>query len=179
MELADDMLLRFRDLSGGFFDTPNDGEALLIRPKDLQDNATPSGNALACEALLKLAAFTDKGEYRDAAEKALRLITDMALRYPMGFARWLSAADFALDNGKQIAVVFDAKNKDAQEMLQFIQTEYRPNTIIAASTYPPPKNAPALLMDRPLKENKPTVYVCEHFVCKQPVNSIQELDRLL
>ena len=179
MELADNMLLRFKDSSGGFFDTPNDAEALLIRPKDLQDNATPSGNALACEALLKLAAFTDKGNYRDAAEKALRLITDMALRYPMGLARWLSAADFALDNGKQIAVVLDAMTKDAQEMIQFIQSEYRPNTIIAASTYPPPKSAPALLMDRPLKENKPTVYVCEYFVCKQPVNSIEELKRLI
>ena len=178
-ELVDDMIIRFSDLSGGFFDTPNDGEALLIRPKDLQDNATPSGNALACDALLKLAAFTDQGKYRDTAEKALRLITDSTLSYPMAFARWLSAADFALGTGKQIAVVFDAKNEDAQEMIQFIQAEYRPNVIIAASTYPPPKNAPALLIDRPLKENKPTIYVCEHFVCKQPVNSIQELKRLI
>ncbi len=152
MELADNMIIRFKDSSGGFFDTPNDGEVLLLRPKDLQDNATPSGNALACEALLKLSAFTGKGEYRDAAEKALRLVTDSALRYPMGFARWLSAADFALDNGKQIAVVFEAKNEDAEEMIQFIQTEYRPKTIIAVSTYPPLKNAPALLLDRPLKK---------------------------
>jgi uncharacterized protein len=179
VELANDMLRRFGDPSGGFFDTPNDSESLLIRPKDLQDNATPSGNVLACEALLKLSAFTDKSQYRDAAELALRLITDMALRYPMGYARWLSAADFALDNGKQIAVVFDAKNEDAQEMIQFIQTEYRPNAIVAASAYPPSKSAPAVLMDRPLKENKPTVYVCEHFVCKQPVNSIEELKRLI
>src|SRR5271157_2156600 len=179
VELADNMIIRFSDSNGGFFDIPNDGEVLLIKPKDLQDNTTPSGSALACEALLKLAAFTDKGEYQDAAEKALRMLTDSALRYPMGFARWLSAADFALDNGKQIAVVFDAKNEDAQEMIQFIQTKYRPNTIIAASAYPPPKSAPTLLMDRPLRQNKPTVYVCEHFVCKQPVNSIQELDRLL
>ncbi len=179
VKLADDMLMSFEDSSGGFFDAPNSAETLLVRPKDLQDNATPSGNALACEALLKLSAFADKSQYRDAAEKGLRLVTDLALRYPMGFACWLSAADFALDNGKQIAVVFDAMNKDAQEIIQFIQMEYRPNTIIAASTYPPLKSAPTLLMDRPLKENKPTIYICEHFICKQPVNSIQELDRLL
>ena len=177
-EFADDMLLRFRDSSGGFFDTPDDGESLLIRPKDLQDSATPSGNALACEALLKFAAFTDKSQYRNGAEKALRLITDSALRYPTAFARWLSAADFALDNGQQIAVVFDAKDENAQEMIRFVQSGYKPNAIVAASTYPPSKNAPALLMDRPLKESKPTVYVCEHFVCKQPVNSIQELKEL-
>ena len=107
------------------------------------------------------------------------MLTNSALRYPIGFARWLSGANFALGNGKQIAVVFDAMNEDAQEMIQFIQTEYGPNTIIATSTYPPLKSAPALLMDRPLKGNKPTVYVCEHFVCRQPVNSIEKLKRLI
>jgi uncharacterized protein YyaL (SSP411 family) len=179
IQLADDMIARFSDSNGGFFDTPNDAESLLIRPKDLQDNATPSGNALACEALSKLASLTDKAEYRDAAEKALRLVTDSALRYPLGFGRWLSAADEALGNSKQIAVVYDAKDQNAKELIQFIQAEYQPNSILAASAYPPSKDAPALLRDRPLKENKPTVYVCEHFVCKQPVNSIQELEKLL
>ena len=154
-------------------------QPLLIRPKDLQDNATPSGNALACEALLKLAAFTDKAEYREAAEKALRTITDSAMRYPMGFARWLSAADFAFDKGRQIAVVFNQMDEPAQEMLRFIQGAYRPNTITAACVYPPLKNTPALLTDRPLKENKTTVYVCEHFVCKQPVNSLEKLKQIL
>ncbi|HEY9151332.1 MAG TPA: thioredoxin domain-containing protein [Anaerolineales bacterium] len=178
-ELADEMLLRFTDSSGGFFDTPDDGEALLIKPKDLQDNATPSGNALACEALLKLSAFTNKVDYRDAAEKSFCLITDIALRDPMGFARWLSATDFALDNGKQIAVLSDTKDDNLQELIQFIQSKYNPNAIVAASTYPPPKDAPALLMDRPLRESKTTIYVCEHFICKQPVNSIQELEKLL
>ncbi|MCC6568813.1 MAG: thioredoxin domain-containing protein, partial [Anaerolineales bacterium] len=60
-ELADEMIEQFNDPAGGFFDTSKHGEALLLRPKDTQDNATPSGNALACEALLKLAAFTDEG----------------------------------------------------------------------------------------------------------------------
>jgi hypothetical protein len=178
-ELAVEMMARFSDTGGGFFDTPDDGQTLLIRPKDLQDNATPSGNALACEALLKLAAFTDKAEYREAAEKALRTITDSAMRYPMGFARWLCAADFAFDNGKQVAVVFNQKDESAQELMRLIWNEYRPNMIAAASAYPPPQDAPALLMDRPLKENKATAYVCEHFVCRQPVNSIKELRQLL
>jgi len=128
---------------------------------------------------LKLAAFTDKAVYRDAAEKALRTISEPALRYPMGFARWLCAADFAFDNGRQVAVVFNEKDENTQELIRLIQGEYRPNMIVAACSYPPPQDAPALLMDRPLKENKATVYVCEHFVCKQPVNSVEELRQLL
>jgi uncharacterized protein len=178
-ELAGEMIERFEDPNGGFFDTSREAEELLLRPKDLQDNATPSGNALACEALLRLAAFTDNGNYRDIAEKSLRLIANHALRYPTSFARWLSAADFALGNVKQVAVVYDTSQEDARELLQFIQNAYRPNMVVAAASHPPAENAPSLLMDRPLKNNEPTVYVCEGFVCKMPVNAISDLEGLL
>ncbi|HEX2696159.1 MAG TPA: thioredoxin domain-containing protein [Anaerolineales bacterium] len=174
-ELADEMMARFSDSSGGFFDTPSDGETLLVRPKDIQDNATPSGNALACEALLKMAAFTDKGEYRDSAETALGLVSDAAMSYPLAFARWLSAADYALSSGKQIAILYQTGKEFAQGMLDVIHAEFRPNIVVAASTYPPQNGAPGLLTDRPLKDGQTTAYVCEHFVCKQPVNTVEEL----
>jgi uncharacterized protein len=178
-ELAEEMIELFQDLNGGFFDTSKEGEELLLRPKDLQDNATPSGNALACEALLKLAAFTDKGSYRDLAEKSLRLISRFALRYPTSFGRWLSAADFALGHVKQVAVMYESDLEQAHELLQTIQSEYRPNIVVAASPQPPSEKAPSLVMERPLKGGKPTVYVCEGFVCKMPVTTISELGRLL
>ncbi|PWB78002.1 MAG: thioredoxin domain-containing protein [Anaerolineales bacterium] len=178
-ELTDEMLELFEDPNGGFFDTPKDGEQLLLRPKDVQDNATPSGNALACEALLKLAEFTGEGRYRDPAEKALRLVVGMATRYPTAFGRWLSAADTALGGTKQVAVVYEAGDESAAEMIRFIQSRYRPNVIIAASSHPPSDNVPALLKDRPLKDGRPTVYVCEGFVCKNPVTTLSELEELL
>jgi hypothetical protein len=186
-ELADEMIELFSDPAGGFFDTAKDGEVLLLRPKDVQDNATPSGNALACEALLKLAEFTGKGKYRDLAEKSLGLVVGMAVRYPTAFGRWLSAADMALGNTKQVAVVYartepgrsEAGSEDASGLIRVIQSQYRPNTIIAASPYPPLNDTPALLRDRPLKNGKPTVYVCEGFVCKNPVTTISELKELL
>ena len=167
-ELADEMIQRFRDPAGGFFDTPSDGEALLLRPKDLQDNATPSGNALACEALLKLAAFTDHSEYRDLAEQSLSLIGNMALRYPTAFARWLSAAEIAWNYSKQVAVLGDAQEETFRRMLQVVRSEYRPGVVVATSAYPPSKESPALLMERPMIDGKPTAYVCEGFVCKMP-----------
>jgi uncharacterized protein YyaL (SSP411 family) len=145
----------------------------------VQDNATPSGNALACEALIKLAEFTGEGKYRDLAEKSLRLVVGMATRYPTAFGRWLSAADMALGNTKQVAVMYEAGGEDASELIRVIQSTFRPNTIIAASSYPPPNNAPPLLRDRPLNSGKPTVYVCEGFVCKNPVTSLDELKILL
>jgi uncharacterized protein YyaL (SSP411 family) len=177
--LADEMIELFDDPAGGFFDTSKDAEALLLRPKDVQDNATPSGNALACEALLELAAFTDEGNYRDLAERSLGLVVNMAARYPTAFARWLSAAEFALGNVKQVAIVGEAGGEDASELIRIVQSAYRPNVVIAASAYPPPNDAPALLKDRPLKNGRATVYVCEGFVCKNPVTTISEMKELL
>lgn len=177
--LAEEMIELFQDPEGGFFDTARNAEGLLLRPKDLQDNATPSGNALACDAVLKLAAFTGNGMYRERAEASLKLVSNYVLRYPTSFARWLSAADFALANVKQVAVITISDVDEARELLRFIQSAYRPNTIIAASPYPPPGQAPTLLMDRPLIDDAPTAYVCEGFVCKLPVNTILELQGLL
>ena len=178
-ELAEEMIDLFNDPNGGFYDTSKEGEELLLRPKDLQDNATPSGNALACEALLKLAAFTDNGHFRDLAENSLTLIAHHALRYPTSFGRWLSAADFALTNVKQVAVMYNSELEEAQELLQTVLGAYRPNMVVAASSHPPSENAPALLMDRPLQEGKPTAYVCEGFVCNMPVNVVSDLQTLL
>lgn len=168
--LADEMIELFNDEAGGFFDTSKDGEALLVRPKDVQDNATPSGNALACEALLKLAAFTDEGKYRDLAEKSLRLVVGMAVRYPTAFGRWLSAADFALGKVKQVAVLGEAGDLNFQRLLQAIRVKFRPNVVVAASPYPIKENAPALLKDRALLDGKTTAFVCEGFMCKRPTN---------
>lgn len=134
---------------------------------------------MACEALLKLAEFTGDGKYRDLAEKALRLMVGMATRYPTAFGRWLSAADMALGNTKQVAVICEADSEDPDELLRMIRFQFRPNLIVASSTYPPSKDAPPLLMDRPLKDGRTTVYVCEGFVCKNPVNLISELEELL
>lgn len=178
-ELADEMIDLFEDPNGGFFDTPKDGEALLLRPKDVQDNATPSGNALACEALLKLAEFSGEGRYRDLAEKSLSLVANMAIKYPTAFGRWLSAVDMALGNVKQVAVVYESGGEAASELIAMIRSKYRPNVIVASSTPPPLEDAPALLKDRPVKNGKPTVYVCEGFVCKNPITTTSELEKLL
>ncbi|MEP7133849.1 MAG: thioredoxin domain-containing protein [Chloroflexota bacterium] len=178
-ELADEMIDLFEDANGGFFDTAKDGEVLLLRPKDVQDNATPSGNALACEALLKLAAFTDNGKYRDLAEKALGLVVGMSVRYPTAFGRWLSAADFALGKTKQVAVMVEADDENTSALIRVVRSAYRPNLIVAASAFPPPNDAPSLLIERPLKAGKSTAYVCEGFVCRNPVTTISELQDLL
>ncbi len=178
-KLADEMIQRFGDTAGGFFDAPPGDEGLLLRPKDLQDNATPAGNALACMALLRLAALTGRGEYRDQAERALQLVTDPLLRFPTAFGYWLSAADMARNEVQEIAIVYEGGRESARSLLEVVNAAYRPNAVLAGAAYPPSELAPPLLLDRPLREGKPTAYVCEKFVCKQPVNSPDALRQQL
>jgi uncharacterized protein YyaL (SSP411 family) len=127
--LTEEMLERFTDPNGGFFDTPEGHEPLLIRPKDIQDNATPSGSALASEALIKLAALTGEGRYRNHAERALGTVLADAVRYPTSFARWLSVADMALAGDRQLALLYPPSSS-AAPFLHIVNAAYRPNLVL-------------------------------------------------
>ncbi|NUM48603.1 MAG: thioredoxin domain-containing protein, partial [Anaerolineales bacterium] len=174
--LAGDMLAHFSDPHGGFFDTRDDHETLVVRPKDMQDNATPSGNALAVTALLQLSAFTGNGEWRDVAERALGGIQPGLTRYPTAFAQWLYALDFALGPVQEIAIVGPPPARDA--LVQPVWARYNPRQVVAIGDGSP-FGSPALLQDRPLLNDLPTAYVCEHFVCQQPVNAPEKMITLL
>jgi uncharacterized protein YyaL (SSP411 family) len=126
-----------------------------------------------------MAEFTGEGKYRDLAEKSLTLMSEFALRYPLGFSRWLSALENALGTTRQVAVLAEAEDESFKEMIRIIHEGYRPDLILAASTYPPEALAPAVLRERPLLNGKSAAYVCEHFVCKQPVNTPDELKAIL
>ncbi len=179
LQLADDMLEHFIDPNGGFFDTRDDHEALLVRPKDIQDNATPSGNALAATALLELAAYGDRPAWRDIAEEMLSSVYGAMLRYPTAFAQWLCAADFAVGPSYEVAILGDLPRPETKDLLNALWKTFRPRQVTAISSYPPLPGAPALLQDRPLVNGLPTAYVCQGFVCRQPVNSPAEMEAQL
>jgi len=172
--LTEEMMEQFGDPAGGFYDTTSEADLVLRRPQELQDNATPSGNALAAEALLKMAAFTENEAWRQRAEKALGLVAEEAGYYPTAFGRWLAAADFNLNPTEQIALIGDPLLQETKVFLREINKAFRPNTIVAAAKAPLPTRSPRLLADRPMIDGKTTVYVCEGFVCKQPVTTLEE-----
>jgi len=173
--LAEEMLVRFTDPAGGFFDTPDGAEQLLIRPKDLQDNAVPSGNALAAEALLTLATLTGTTEWRTLAERSLGLVTDLAVHYPTSFGCWLCAGDFGLAKEMQVAIVGDPADERTMGLIAEVRGVLRPNLVMAVSPAPPPAGAPDLLANRPMVDGQPTAYVCEGSVCRQPVTRPEDL----
>ena len=168
-ELAEVMLTHFYDAQdGGFFDTSDDHETLIYRPKDVQDNATPSGNAMATGVLLRLSLYTGEGNYWDVAETAVSGLYGPMLQHPSAFAQWLCAASFILGEPQEVAIVGDHAEADADALLATTFTEYRPNLVVAMGG--PNSTAVPLLQERKWLNDKATAYVCRRFVCQQPVN---------
>ncbi len=182
LAIADDLLALFwDDALGGFYDTATDHEALVTRPRDVGDNATPSGNSVAVELLLRLAAFTGNSLYRERAEQVLGSLTTILTRFPQGFGRLLCAADLALARMKELALVGDPARSDTQELRAVALRPYRPYLVVAHMS-PGDTLAPTLtplLHDRGLIEGKATAYVCEGFTCRLPVTEADDLRQQL
>ncbi len=177
-QLADTMLQHYADPDGGFFDTSDDHEALVTRPKDLQDNAVPSGNAMAATTLLKFAAFTGEDRYYRRVGALLESLQPALIQAPLGFAQWLVALDFALGSPKEIAIVGDARSDDTQALLDVIRTGYRPHQVVALGT-PDRTSAIPLLLDRSAIGEQATAYVCVRFACQRPTTDPQILAKQL
>ncbi|MCB0153616.1 MAG: thioredoxin domain-containing protein, partial [Anaerolineae bacterium] len=121
------VLERFSDeQAGGFFDTADDHEELVVRPKSLQDNATPCGNSMAVRTLLLLAAYTGQAKYAAPAEKALVALQAAMSQYPSAFAHWLGAHEFATAPPKEIALIGQATAPASQTLLDILFKPYRP-----------------------------------------------------
>jgi uncharacterized protein YyaL (SSP411 family) len=167
--LADAILERFVDPEGGFFDTATDHERLVTRPKDIQDNATPSGGAVSTYVLLRLAAFTGDTRYRDAAERSLATVTAYTARYPTAFALWLQAVDLALAPVVEIAIVGNPADAATRALLEVTSAGYPPNRVVALLADEGVTSTIPLLDARSRLQDRPTAYVCRNLACRLPV----------
>jgi uncharacterized protein YyaL (SSP411 family) len=176
--LADQMLAHFADpAGGGFFDTPDDGETLIHRPKDLLESALPSGNSVAAALLQRLALFTAEDAYRAAAENTLIAAGALLTQYPSAVGEMLCALDFYLSSPQEIAIIGDPAASDTAALLTVIYSGYRPYQVVAAAA-PGDEAAIAaaeILADRPQRNGQATAYVCRNFACRRPVTTPEEL----
>jgi uncharacterized protein YyaL (SSP411 family) len=169
-ELAELMLGHFRDTkNGGFFDTSDDHEQLIHRPKDLQDNAVPSGNAMAASVLVRLSLLTGNGDYWQVAEQITSTMNKFMAQYPSGFGQWLNVAKFMLSAPREIALM--GSGDAIAPLLKVIRGGYRPFQVVAAGE----EGSLPLLENRPQIDGKGTAYVCRRFVCQAPVTGPEEL----
>jgi len=171
--LADAMLVHFADGDNpGFYDTRDDHEQLIHRPKDLQDNAIPSGNAMAAHVLLKLSLLSGEPRYWDTAEQAIRSVGALMAQYPSGFGEWLNGASLIMGDSREIALI--GTEEQIAPLLSVVRSGYRPLQVVAAGTGADNETIP-LLANRPQVNESGTAYVCQRFVCDTPVTDPQLL----
>jgi uncharacterized protein YyaL (SSP411 family) len=171
------------DERGGFFQTGSDAEALVIRPKELFDTATPGGNSAAADVLLRIAHLTGDAEDERAAASALRLVREGMTSAPTGFGQALSALDLYLSGAREVAVVGDPSTRATRALVDEVTVKrFVPNHVlaVAAPDDRASREAVPLLRDRVAVDGLPTAYVCERFACKLPVTDPAALaDQLL
>jgi hypothetical protein len=176
--LAEIVLDHFADRAGGFYDTADDAETLVTRPRDLQDNAVPSGGAMATTVLLRLAALTGEARYREAAERALAGVVEVAPRHPTFFAQWLIALDFATAPVAEVAIVGAPSERPTAALVRVARRGFRPHRVLAVGPDPADSGIP-LLQGRFALDGRPTAFVCRDFACRQPVLEPEALAALL
>jgi hypothetical protein len=129
------------------------------------------------EVLLRLGALTGDASYEERAEHALRPLQTALANAPAGFGHALGALDLALSRAKEIAISGDPAAADTRELVEVVWGRFLPNRVLAVGRTE--GSVVPLLRDRSQKEGRATAYVCERFVCKQPVVEAGELSALI
>ena len=177
--LLDIMYAEFHDAErGGFYQTGVSHEALVVRRKDFIDNAIPSGNSMAAEALLQTTALLGNQEHRQEAARIFLLMEAAMARQPTGFGRMLGALDQYLAPSMEIAIVGDPEDEATQALLHEVRKRYLPHAVVALKK-PDEESLLPVFEGRGMVDGKPTAYVCENYVCQLPVTTPEELRALL
>ncbi len=175
LALAAAMLDRFYDPgNGGFFDSPAGATDLILRVKEDYDGAEPSGNSVAALALLRLGAITGRAEFRDAAEKTLRLFSPRLREFPQALPHLLLALDFYLTEPRRAVVTGGPRRPDTIALLRAMHSVYQPAKVVlgnAGAVEPFAKTLPA--------KDAPLVYLCSGAACQPPTSDAAKLREML
>ena len=173
--LADSMIARFYDReAGGFWQSLADAPDLILRVKEDYDGAEPSGNSVAILALLKLAAITDRRDFRAAAEHGLRLFTARLQRFPQALPYLLLAYNFSRAEPRRVVVAGDPSSPDTRALLHAAHSVYQPRKVVLGNkgkVEPFAKTLPA--------KNGATVYLCTGVACQPPTQNPDALKVML
>jgi hypothetical protein len=174
-QLLEQIRSRFADTAnGGFYDTPTDHEKLITRPKDFFDNATPSGNSIASDVLLRHALLFGREEYAGEATRALEAIYPLVERYPSGFGFLLGVAEWRAAEPKEIAITGATDNPAFRTLRRVVGGEFIPHRVLVAG---------ASSSDLPLMQNRDAkramAYLCEAYMCAEPTSDPERFRTLL
>jgi uncharacterized protein YyaL (SSP411 family) len=160
----------FQDPVLGFCDTANDTPQLVVRPRTLDDNPTPSGQAAMAELAARLHAFTMDQQWEATATDLLRRLAAVVRRAPMAAPVAATVMSGAVRGMREVAIVGDTADLRTRDLVGAVNSTYNPRTVLAWGAGDVP-----LLGGRPPKNSSPTAYVCQNFTCAAPTNDRSEL----
>ena len=176
VSLADSMVELFWDEGAGFFyDTGSDHESLVMRPRDVFDNAQPCGGSVASDLLLRLAVITGNQEYSIKGATPIRALSELMSKAPAGTGHWLATLDFYVSIPKEIAIIGPRADPETQGLLDTIFTRFLPNKVVVGAPIGDGGSDLPLLQSRGMIDGKPTAYVCQNYACQLPVTDEQAL----
>jgi uncharacterized protein YyaL (SSP411 family) len=161
---------------GAFFDTPRDAEALITRPRDVTDNAMPSGTSMAVELLLMLSELCHNADMRRRASFILETVATPMIRYPSAFGHMLGAADMAVNGAVEVAIAGVPAEKNFQALQHEVSTHFIPSLVLAGGSS---TNGIALMEGRSTTKGKAIAYVCRSYACEEPATTPQLLSSQL
>ena len=172
VDLAEVMEQDFADPDGGgYFYSGTRGETLVTRPKDVQDNAVPSGNALAATALQKLGLITAEGKYLDRAARVLQSVSGLMSDYPRAAGQSLIAAFTHVGPAHELVAADPAARGPAArrggELASLIGRTFLPTAVVLTPHGGETPAAPVLTGKEPV-DGQPTLYVCRLGTCERP-----------
>jgi uncharacterized protein YyaL (SSP411 family) len=171
--LADVIMTRFWDEQAqAFFDTADDAEALVTRPRDVTDNAVPSGSSLAAELLLLLGDLYADGSYSARAVYVLETVAEPMARYPTAFGHALGATDIAIRGAVEVAIAGDPGDGAFGALARVVADRYVPSLVLAGGEGDAADGI-TLLEGRGGVE--PVAYVCRAHTCDVPTDDPEAL----
>ena len=174
--LAESMMTRFHDpKDGGFWQTTSEAKDLILRVKDDYDGAEPSGNSVAAHSLLRLAALTERTDFKLAAEKTIQLLSTRLQQTPHAVGFLLGALDFSLEEPRRAVIVGDVTHEPGRSLLRAAHAVYQPNKVVLGSLGPVEPFAKSL----PMQDALPTAYICTGTACLPPTHDPEKLKALL
>ncbi len=158
-------------LRSQFYDTGSDQEALIVRPRDVTDNAHPSGHSMITDVLIRLATITGNSDFRTMAGHSLRGVRGIMEQFPTGAGHWLCALDSYLADSKEAVIVTDGDHSEATPMLRRLASVFEPSAVRVSMTTDDDGNREwPVFSGRTTVNGQPTAYVCRNYACQLPTN---------
>ena len=184
LELNSELIKNFWDeANGGFYFTPNDVDELIVRQKEINDGAMPSGNSVAMLNLIRLGRITANSDLEQKAAKIGEVFSKVIEKYPSAFTQLLVALDFGIGPSYEVVIAGDSKADDTGVMLEALRKQFLPNKVVlfraSENSASDISRFAEYAKNHTSLNGKATAYVCLNYECQLPTTDVGKMLELL